>query len=215
MESLRFQCSFFPCNMVLPSSVCGKRCYSQFGDPPEQELSSPDKRQPQTDLPKPRCFSEMPAGQSFRKAKREIKEECTGDAKRCRKKNGHLLKKKLSTLNLFSGHSKDILPQERNLVFEEKKRELQRKNSKKLKAPLDDVCLLEKSPSEKMCPKCQILICKVCKMLHTDSSFIAHSLLDHYDKGRHSFCCSDSGTPQDHHDCKHSPGLDMSSWQIL
>ncbi|XP_048363062.1 uncharacterized protein C17orf50 homolog [Sphaerodactylus townsendi] len=157
----------------------------------------------------------MPAGQSFRKTKREIKEEYTGDAKHCRKKNGHLLKKKLSMLTLFSGHSRDVIPRERNLLFDEKKRGLQRKNSKKIKAPRDNACSLEKFPSGKMCPKCEILICKVCNMLHTDSSFIAHSLLDHYDKGRHSFCCSDSGSPQDHHDCKHSPGLVMSSFQIM
>ncbi|XP_077203960.1 uncharacterized protein LOC143842618 [Paroedura picta] len=215
MENLSFQCGFFPCNMALPSSVCEKRCYSQFGGPSGQELSSPDKRQLQTDLQKTNCFSEMPSGQSFRKVKRETKEESAGDAKHCRKKNVRLLKKKLSTLNLFSGHSRGIIPRERNLVCKEKKRGSQRKNSKKLKAPQDDASPLEKSPSGKMCPKCKIIICKVCKMLHTDSSFIAHSLLDHYDKGRHSSCCSDSGAPQDRHDCKRSPGLGLSSWQIL
>lgn len=55
----------------------------------------------------PCCFFLL--GQSFRKAKKEIKEECTGDAKHCRKKNGPLLKKKLSTLSLFSGRSRDVM----------------------------------------------------------------------------------------------------------
>lgn len=34
-----------------------------------------------------------------------------------------------------------------------------------------------------MCPKCEILVCRKCETLHSESSFIAHSLLDHYDRG--------------------------------
>ncbi|XP_053166312.1 uncharacterized protein LOC128351139 isoform X2 [Hemicordylus capensis] len=154
----------------------------------------------------------MPAGQSFRKVKRDIKEETRiEDAKHCRKKNGCFLKKRLSTLNFFSGPSKKVIPQEKNLLFEDQQRGLQRKESKKLKMPREETCSLRKPHSGKMCPKCEISICSMCNTLHTESSFIAHSLLDHYDQGRHS-CSSDSGFPQEPHVCMSSPGQSRSIW---
>ncbi|KAJ6669302.1 hypothetical protein lerEdw1_008111 [Lerista edwardsae] len=153
------------------------------------------------------CSPEMPTGQSFRKTMRESKEETSvGDTKPCRKKNGCLFKKKLSALNFFPGNTRNVMPQDRNSLFDEKKRGLQRKESKKLKAPKEEICSLGKPHSGKMCPKCEILLCRACNTLHTESSFIAHSLLDHYDKGRPS-CSSDSGTfPPDRHVCERSLG---------
>ncbi|KAF7243285.1 hypothetical protein EYD10_10390 [Varanus komodoensis] len=146
-------------------------------------------------------------GQTFRKAKRESKEETSGEAKHCRKKGSHLLKKKISSLNFFSGCSRNGISQERNLLYEEKKTELRRTELKKLKTPREVVAhSVGKAHSGKMCPKCEIIVCRVCNMLHTESSFIAHSLLDHYDRGMHSSCCSESGLSQDHHVCKHNPG---------
>ncbi|XP_061492709.1 uncharacterized protein LOC133389313 isoform X2 [Rhineura floridana] len=183
--------------MVLAFLVCAEGFVSGFGGGLKQEFS----------LPETLCFPEMPAGRSFKKAKRE---ENTGDAKHCRKKDGCLFKKRFSTLSFFSGHSQNVTSQERNMDFEDKKRGLQRQESKQLKAPTEEVCSLGKAHSGKMCPKCEIIVCRVCNMLHTESSFIAHSLLDHYDAGRHSSCCLDSGFPQDHHVCKHSPGPPLS-----
>ncbi|XP_077786989.1 uncharacterized protein LOC144328091 [Podarcis muralis] len=157
-------------------------------------------------LPETRCFPKMPAGRSFKKSTRE---EGIGDAKHCRKKDGHIFKKRLSTLSLFSGPSRNVIPQENNGHLEDKKRGVQRKESMQLKAQ-KEMCSLGKAHSGKMCPKCEIVVCGVCNMLHTESSFIAHSLLDHYDRGRHSFCCLDSEFPQDHHVCKHCAGPPFS-----
>nr|XP_003218353.1 PREDICTED: uncharacterized protein LOC100567452 [Anolis carolinensis] len=148
----------------------------------------------------------MPPGLSFKRAKRENKEECQGEEKPCQKKHGDLLKKKFSILNLFSGYSKSRVAQGKNLFSEDKKRGLRRKESKKVKAPREEANSFRKVHSGKMCPKCEIVVCGVCNMLHTESSFIAHSLLDHYDKGRHSSCCSSSGFPLSCHKCKYSSG---------
>lgn len=75
-------------------------------------------------------------------------------------------------------------PQGRIHLFEDKKRCLHRKGSKKLKPAREEICSLRKPHSGKMCPKCEILVCRKCETLHSESSFIAHSLLDHYDRGR-------------------------------
>uniref|UniRef100_A0A8C2SZ50 DUF4637 domain-containing protein n=1 Tax=Coturnix japonica TaxID=93934 RepID=A0A8C2SZ50_COTJA len=74
-------------------------------------------------------------------------------------------------------------PQGRSQSFEDKKRCLHRKGSKKLKPAREEICSLRQPHSGKMCPKCEILVCRKCETLHSESSFIAHSLLDHYDRG--------------------------------
>lgn len=74
-------------------------------------------------------------------------------------------------------------PQGRNQIFEDKRRCLHRKGSKKPKPAREEICSLRQPHSGKMCPKCEILVCRKCETLHSESSFIAHSLLDHYDRG--------------------------------
>uniref|UniRef100_K7F2N4 DUF4637 domain-containing protein n=1 Tax=Pelodiscus sinensis TaxID=13735 RepID=K7F2N4_PELSI len=124
---------------------------------------------------------------SWQTAKRESKEVNVGDMKYGRKKREHIFKKRFSALNFFSGPSKSKLPQGRNQVFEDKKRCLHRKGSKKMKPPKEEMCSLKQPHLGKMCPKCEIIICWKCETLHSESSFIAHSLLDHYDRG--GTCC--------------------------
>ncbi|XP_072852046.2 uncharacterized protein LOC140706015 [Pogona vitticeps] len=191
--------------MVLPLPISGEGSDAVFAGSTKRKFSPP----------KAHCFPEMPSGWSFKRAKRESQEETQGDTKHCRKKNGQLFRKKFSTLNFFSGYSKNVIPQERNTLFEEKKRDVQRNESNKLMAPNEEACTLQKAHLRKMCPKCEIVVCGECNMLHTESSFIAHSLLDHYDRGRHSSCCSDAGFPSDHHVCKHNPGLSANSCPML
>lgn len=106
-------------------------------------------------------------------------------------------------------------PQERNVLLEEREKELPRNESDKLTAPNEEAWTWEKAHFRKMCPKCEIVVCGVCNVLHTESSFIAHSLLDHYDRGRHSSCCLGAGFPSDHHVCKHNPGLSATSCPML
>ncbi|CAM5138848.1 unnamed protein product [Eretmochelys imbricata] len=145
---------------------------------------------------------------SWQKAKRESKDDSIGDMKHGRKKRERLFKKRFSALNFFSGPSKSKLPQGRNRVFEDKKRCLHRKGSKKMKPPREEMCSLRQPHSGKMCPKCEIIICRKCETLHSESSFIAHSLLDHYDRG--DACC---GTvfPKGHHGNRSDQGLTVDS----
>ncbi|KAJ7424089.1 hypothetical protein WISP_30289 [Willisornis vidua] len=73
--------------------------------------------------------------------------------------------------------------QGRSQLSEDKRRCLHKKGSKKLKPAREEICSLRQPHSGKMCPKCEILTCRKCETLHSESSFIAHSLLDHYDRG--------------------------------
>ncbi|XP_068880243.1 uncharacterized protein C17orf50 homolog isoform X1 [Aphelocoma coerulescens] len=74
-------------------------------------------------------------------------------------------------------------PQGRSQLSEDKRRCLHRKGSKRLKPAREEMCSLRQPHSGKMCPKCEILLCRKCGTLHSQSGFIAHSLLDHYDTG--------------------------------
>ncbi|XP_061234882.1 uncharacterized protein C17orf50 homolog [Neopsephotus bourkii] len=120
---------------------------------------------------------------SWHKEKKELTEENTGDGKHSRRKRERLFKKRFSGLSLFSGSPKNKLPQGRSQLHEDKRRCLHRKGSKKLKAAREEICSLRQPHSGKMCPKCEILVCPKCETLHSERSFIAHSLLDHYDTG--------------------------------
>lgn len=120
---------------------------------------------------------------SWQKGKKELTEESTGDGKHNRKKRERIFKKRFSGLSLFSGSPRNKPPQGRSQSFEDKKRCLHRKGSKKLKPAREEICSLRQPHSGKMCPKCEILVCRKCETLHSESSFIAHSLLDHYDRG--------------------------------
>ncbi|XP_048170361.1 uncharacterized protein C17orf50 homolog [Corvus hawaiiensis] len=120
---------------------------------------------------------------SWHKGKKELTEESTGDGKHGRKKRDRLFKKRFSRLSLFSESPKTKFPQGRSQLSEDKRRCLHRKGSKRLKPAREEMCSLRQPHSGKMCPKCEILLCRKCGTLHSQSGFIAHSLLDHYDTG--------------------------------
>uniref|UniRef100_A0A8C3NRP1 DUF4637 domain-containing protein n=1 Tax=Cyanoderma ruficeps TaxID=181631 RepID=A0A8C3NRP1_9PASS len=73
-------------------------------------------------------------------------------------------------------------PQGRSQLAEDKRRCLHRKGSRR---PKEEPCSLRQAGgrqrSGKMCPSCEILLCRPCGTLHSQRGFIAHSLLDHYD----------------------------------
>ncbi|KAF4796389.1 hypothetical protein TURU_084570 [Turdus rufiventris] len=121
---------------------------------------------------------------SWHKGKKELTEDSTGDGKHSRKKRERLFKKRFSRLILFSGSPKNKFPQGRSQLAEEPRRCLPRKGWRQ-QAAREEPCSLRQlgalQLSGKMCPGCEIRLCRPCGTLHSQRGFIAHSLLDHYD----------------------------------
>ncbi|XP_069071551.1 uncharacterized protein C17orf50 homolog [Pleurodeles waltl] len=99
-----------------------------------------------------------------------------------KKKREHL-KKRLSSLNLFCAPLRGKSPRAGSQVCEDKKKVSPKDFEKEVKPAREEMCSLRQPRSRKMCPKCEIVICRKCDTLHANSSFVAHSLLDHYDRG--------------------------------
>ncbi|XP_078524245.1 uncharacterized protein C17orf50 homolog [Lissotriton helveticus] len=102
---------------------------------------------------------------------------------RASKKKREHLKKRLTSLSLFCSPLRGKSPQAGSQVCEDKKKVPTKDFVKEVKPAREEVCSLRQPHSRKMCPKCEIVICRKCDTLHANSSFVAHSLLDHYDRG--------------------------------
>uniref|UniRef100_A0A8C9NUJ3 DUF4637 domain-containing protein n=1 Tax=Serinus canaria TaxID=9135 RepID=A0A8C9NUJ3_SERCA len=126
---------------------------------------------------------------SWHKGKKELTEESTGEGKHGRKKRERLFKKRFSRLSLFSGAGAEFVtsvcagcsPQGRSPPAEDKRRCWHRRGWQRQEEPCSLPQLGAPRRSGRMCPSCEILLCRPCGTLHSQRAFIAHSLLDHYD----------------------------------
>uniref|UniRef100_A0A8D2N7S1 DUF4637 domain-containing protein n=1 Tax=Zonotrichia albicollis TaxID=44394 RepID=A0A8D2N7S1_ZONAL len=138
---------------------------------------------------------------TWHKGKKELTEESAGEGKHGRKKREvsrvypleGLINRIISELmnpSVARIHARAEChlcvcprsPQGRSPLAEDTRRCWHRRGCRR---PQEEPCPLPQlgAPrrSGRMCPSCEILLCRPCGTLHSQRAFIAHSLLDHYD----------------------------------